>query len=105
MQGTGVLFNRNTALEFDRRKSIVAVLETQQEICRMWAAAFSSKPDECSPDLESLQTTCREAGNLDFIIMQSGLKSPVTAEWTFADPELQSDRQFRLYDCKRLIGG
>ncbi|OGA35870.1 MAG: hypothetical protein A3G80_00455 [Betaproteobacteria bacterium RIFCSPLOWO2_12_FULL_62_13b] len=104
MQGTGVLFNRNTALEFDRRKSVVAVLETQEQTCMM-LAGLSGTPGDCSPDLEAVQSTCREAGDLDFIVIRSAVETSAAAEWTFTDPESNSAARFHLYDCRRLIGG
>jgi hypothetical protein len=103
-QGTGVLFNRKNALEYERRQSVVSVLEAQEDTCRMLAGFFSG-PGDCSPDLEALQGACRQAGDLDFIIIRSGMDGSASAVWTFAGTQAQSEAGFHLYDCKRLAGG
>lgn len=103
-QGPGVLFNRGTALEYDRRRSIVDVLEGQEKTCMMIRGLFGNS-HQCSPDFGAVQAACRDAGNLDFIVTQSDLQGLATAEWTFAAPGPHREVRFYLYDCKRLVGG
>lgn len=98
-QGSGVLFRRDNALEFERRKSVVDMLEAQAHTCKL-LAGFTGR-DECTPDLESIRTACREARDLDFIIIRSGLEGSAVAEWKFSDPMLERPMNFYLYDCKR----
>ncbi len=103
-QKAGQMFNRNTAMEFRSRSAALNIMEFHAEVCA-WMNAANNRNDSCEPNLETLETTCREAKGLDFIVLRNRIGKHWVAYWT-PPVELNYRRPyFYLYDCKKLVRG
>jgi len=99
-QGSGALFNRQTALEFERREEVVKPLEFQATTCNMMAMLTGDR-EACGISLEAARDVCAESGGLDFLVLENALPVSAAAAWTFA-PTGAADRNFHLYDCRTV---
>lgn len=83
-QGGGVLFNRQTALEFSRRADHFAVFEAQRTTCQMLNELNGGKPqalDDCYPTVEIVEELCQEEPALDYLVFGRDLGRGVVADW------------------------
>jgi hypothetical protein len=99
-QGSGLLFNRETAVEFVRRQKIFEPLELQETLCRMTAALNDQQrasTHDCAPTLALLKRMCRTERGPDFLIFERQLPGAV-AQWTL-NTGSGSTRTWYLYDC------
>ena len=84
-QGGGVLFNRQTALEFSRRADHFALLEAQQTTCRMLNelnGRDAQALDDCYPTDEVVEELCAGEPGLDYMVFGRELGRGVVADWT-----------------------
>lgn len=96
-QASGVIFNRQTALEFQRRSDVVGALETESELCRKIGSLLGS----CTPGLEVLEEVCSAAGPPDFIVLPAKLEGRYRDVW---DLNLKEGwfRGYYLYECAEI---
>jgi hypothetical protein len=100
-QGAGFLFNRGTAIEFQRRAPAMGTLKMQKEICAvMQGVSNSDEAVDCSPTPEALEDICRIPQGPDFIVLSDKVPKGEVAEWTFNSPTRK--QTFYLYDCSKL---
>ena len=99
-QGSGALFNRGNALEYERRLDAVKPLEFQESTCLMMAILNGDR-DSCGVTEEAAGDVCREAKELDYLILENTLAIPPLSSWEFRPAEGR-ERNFHLYDCTRL---
>ena len=99
-QGAGLLFNRATAMEFDRRDRATTGFELQRELCST-VAALSGGTGECAMSRESVVEFCSAPLHPGFLVFETPLSLPAVAEWhdTAAGTSRHS---FYLYSCARL---
>lgn len=105
-QGGGVLFNRQTAIEYQRRSELFAMLEVQRKTCIMFhglnnasASSAAGDLDDCYPTEELLQELCTVETRLDYLVLSRDLGRHVLAEWR---PPVRSGAPaavYRLYAC------
>ena len=106
-QGAGLLFNRQTAIEFDRRERIVAGFEIQRELCVTIAALTATPgqaPPTCPMTAESVVEVCHATPHPDFLVFQTPvLALPQVEEWreTSGGPR-STTHVFHLYSCAGL---
>lgn len=102
-QGAGLLFNRNTAMEFGRRHAQIAPLSLQSQLCRLIAALDNGRedPSDCLPSEEFVEELCAAPERPDFMVFQRRLTRGVVASWTF-NPGADTARTFHLYDCQQF---
>jgi hypothetical protein len=105
-QGAGLLFNRATAMEFDRRERATAGFELQHELCSAVAAMTSqagSRPPGCAMSRESVIEVCSAPLHPDFLVFETPLSLPAVAEWHDMAASADASRHsFYLYSCARL---
>jgi hypothetical protein len=101
VQGAGFLFNRGTAIEFQRRAPAIGILQMQKEICAVMQGV-SNSPEQvgCAPAPEVLSEICRIPHGPDFIVLSDKVPKGEVAEWTFNSPTRK--QTFYLYDCSKL---
>jgi len=99
-QGSGALFNRDTALEYERRLEAVGPLGFQDATCMMMARLTGDR-DGCGLTLEAAADTCKQANGLDFLVIENSLDIPAIQTWTFR-PETGKPRTFHLYGCQQM---
>ena len=102
-QQSGQMFNRQTAIELQRRKQGIEVLELQESICQLMNE-INKKADACAPDLENLKGVCKDATGLDYIVLETRIENKYVATWTPPVDIGVRRRYFYLYDCKSLVG-
>ncbi len=101
-QGGGVLFNRETAREFTRRREAVAVYQMQHELCSVIAAVTDSgsHAEDCAPEPKVFEDLCSFPRGPDFLVLPFRFPRGVIDEWSFGLPA-NSQTQY-LYDCAKL---
>ena len=102
-QGAGLLFNRDTALEYGRRHEEFAALELQAKVCSLLAVLNDKSHDSvnCMPTEVVVEQLCALERGPDFMIFERRLPKGVIASWTF-NPADQAPRTYHLYDCKHF---
>lgn len=101
-QSAGLLFNRDTALEFGRRYVQLAPLNVQATLCDMLAVLNGDRGEtDCTPAEELVAELCTAAQGPDFMIFRRRLPKGVVASWTF-NPGADTARIFHLYDCRQF---
>jgi len=100
-QGSGAVFSREMVVELDRRQKVTAILDLQEQICRMMNN-LSEKQTTCEPDAAAVKTICTE-GNIDYIVLQSTLEgTKPLADFSTGVVENGYEKKFFLYRCSAL---
>jgi hypothetical protein len=100
-QQSGQMFNRETAIDLQRRGGVLALLNFQETVCALMNK-LNRQNDSCEPDLLAVQEVCKEAPELSHIVLTTRIEGQWTAFWT---PPVQVGGlrpQYYLYDCKAL---
>lgn len=102
-QGSGVLFERKTAMEFERRRHLMAPLSLQREVCMMLAGLEGKEEwsQECVPDLALVADICAAAGGPDYLVFPFALARGAVQSWTLA-PQHGKTTTYYLHDCTLL---
>jgi len=100
-QMSAQVFNREMSLEFARRREAIAPLVFQAELCK-FLNALNNRNDSCEPDLETIREICRDAGDLDFIVLETPIANRWVAAWTWPVPVAGRRSNYYLYECKSL---
>jgi hypothetical protein len=104
-QGSGVLFERGTAMEFERRRQLFAPLSFQREICMVFAG-FDQNENwyaECVPDIELIVEICSAERGPDYLVFPFALARGAISSWTLSPPD-SLPITYHLHDCKQLRG-
>jgi len=93
-QGAGIVFNRQTALEYAERKRASAALQSSIENC-----ARVEQPD-CRIDLVPARELCVRNDGPDYLVLNARIDGYRSTEWRLP-PEIGPGRQsLFLYDCR-----
>jgi len=96
-QGAGIVFSRETALEYDRRKRASRELRSAIAYCALAPSAA------CGIDPRSVQALCELPGGPDYAVLNARIKGPAAIEWPLP-PEIGPGRQMLyLYSCRDVI--
>jgi hypothetical protein len=103
-QGSGAVFSRPMTIELEKRSHIAALLELQEQICRMMNS-LNNNEHSCEPDVAATKTICEE-GNVDYVVLQSRIEGekPV-ADYATGVTENGYEKRFFLYRCSLLNKG
>jgi hypothetical protein len=104
-QGSGVLFNRDTAMEFERRRRLFAPLSFQKEICMVFAGIEENDNwyADCIPDLELIVELCSAPRGPDYLVFPFALARGAVSSWSLSLPH-SPPITYHLHDCKQLRG-
>lgn len=105
VQAGGLVFNRGTAIELDRRRDVTSTFDMQREICGLLNALRDDK-GSCEPDISSLELTCEADPLLGYIVMPNKFEDWVLASWTPGGAEVggkSSLKTYYLYSCAQLV--
>lgn len=102
-QGAGLLFNRETALEFGRRRDEFSPLELQARVCSIMAVLNGEAHDreDCTPTEAVVERLCTIDRGPDFMIFERRLPRGVIASWTFSAAD-EASHTYYLYDCQHF---
>lgn len=99
LQGAGVLFNRGTALEHQRRGGVTRAIQFQKDVCDVMSTVGAEGVDgECWPTMEAIEEACGADEQLAFVILNRKLPRGVIADWTPSP----NGTTFYLHDCKQI---
>jgi hypothetical protein len=104
-QAGGLLFNRATAIEYQRRANAVAPLGAQRELCGIVGAlnADHVAPDsKCYPTLPVAQLICDLPGGPRYLVFRSALERGVVAHWRFDAVRPAERADYYLHDCNLM---
>jgi len=96
----GLLFHRQTAIEFQRRSEIVEPVESQFQLCTYMNTLTNTS--DCTPDLKSFSDLCVE-GHVDFVVIPHLLPIPYIDRTHSKAIVNGSDKDVYLYSCNDLI--
>lgn len=96
-QGSGIVFNKGTAIEYAQRRKLFEGLRFAKDIC-MVSGTLNNIPDKCTPDKELIHDLCVAAPNLSYIVMSDNIGGWAELSWSF--PETGDSRiTYYLHDC------
>jgi len=104
-QAGGLLFNRATAIEYQRRANAFAPLGAQRELCGIMAALNGDHvaPDsKCYPTLPAAQLICDLPGGPRYLVFRSALERGVIAHWRFDAVRPAERADYYLHDCNLM---
>lgn len=102
IQAAGIVFNRGTAMELERRREVTAPFDAQKEMCGL-LDALRNQNGHCTLDILSLVPTCQADQTLDFIVTSSRIEPLYISSWT---PPLQNRskaKTYYLYKCAHVL--
>lgn len=103
-QGSGAVFSRAMVLELDKRRKLTALLDFQEQVCRMMNG-LNERQGACEPDVSAVQTLCTD-GAIDYVVLQSTLEGAVPiADFSTGVVENGYEKKFFLYRCSALKSG
>lgn len=103
-QGSGAVFSRAMVVELDRRRKISALLDFQEQICRMMNG-LNEKATSCEPDATAVRAVCKDGG-IDYVVLQSTLDGAAPlASFSTGVVENGYEKKFYLYRCSALLHG
>jgi len=101
-QQAGQMFNRETAIDLQKRWGVLALLDLQETVCALMNK-LNRRNDTCEPDLQVVQEVCEGAAKLGHIVLTTPVAGKWTASWT-PPVEFGGRRpNYYLYDCKSLV--
>jgi hypothetical protein len=96
-QGAGVVFSRETAIEYDRRKLATRDLRSAMSDCELAPA------HACRIDPQSVRVLCGLHDGPDYAVLNGRIEGPVPVEWRLP-PEIGPGQQtLYLYSCRDLV--
>ena len=96
-QGAGIVFSRETAIEYDRRKIASRTVRSSMDYCDQVA------PPNCDIDSRSVRALCEQPGGPDYVVLNAPIEGRKIAEW-FLPAEIGPGRQMlHLYACRDLV--
>lgn len=106
-QGAGLLFSRDTALEFARRSRVMAPIDVQRELCAtlsVLTAGAASAGSTCGFTREAVTDVCHGTPHPDYLVFDSRVASaPAVAEWHETPAAAGGgEHAFYLYSCASL---
>lgn len=105
VQAAGLVFNRGTAIELDRRRDVTSAFDVQREICGLLNALRDDK-GSCEPDVSGLELTCEADPQLGYIVMSTKLEGWALASWTPGSETGSANeghlKTYYLYGCAEL---
>ncbi|MEP6501977.1 MAG: hypothetical protein ABJD97_01495 [Betaproteobacteria bacterium] len=106
-QAAGLLFNRDTAVEYERRAIAFGPLNAQRELCSFIAGLNGpdTPPDpKCYPTPETAQLICKLQGGPRYLVFRSALDRGVVSHWRFDAPRQPAQStDYYLHDCNKMI--
>ncbi len=100
-QGSGAVFSRDMIVELDRRRKLTALLDFQEQVCRMMNN-LSEHQDSCEPDAAVVHSICIDGG-IDYVVLQSRLEGVAPkADFSTGVVENGYEKKFFLYGCSAL---
>ena len=100
-QRSGQVFSREMSIELTRRKEAIAPLAFQENLCKL-INSLNNSNDSCEPDLDAIRGVCEDAGDLDFIILDTPIANKWIASWTWPVPVAGRRSYYYLYECNVL---
>ena len=100
-QGAGIVFNRDTALEFARRSAPAAALMSEQVRCQMTADSTAAAR-ACRPSQATVEALCRFPRGPDFMVFDAAYPRGMVAWWDYEVARGTAPRRAYLYDCARI---
>ena len=100
-QGSGIVFNRDTALDFARRSAPMYALFDEQVRCQM-AVNAAGGTQECQPSQKSVEALCRLPAAPDFMVFDGRYPRGLVAAWDYRVAQGGPLRTAFLYDCAKI---
>ncbi|WP_156957815.1 hypothetical protein [Paracidovorax oryzae] len=108
LQQAGLLFNRGTAIEAQRRALLLEPFLFQAEFCQLMDR-LNNKHDSCQIDIDSLKGPCHDShASLNYLVLPQRLSvAPLGKIFLSDGPEkfgkqIEYGRHYYLYSCKDI---
>ncbi len=105
-QGAGAVFNRDNAMEFQKRRPAFEALGLQAALCEAFVLMGDAAADakSCWPTDEIIREICETNRDLDFMIFDRSRRAGQVARWVVGS-EGQGEGIYYLYDCSLVRRG
>lgn len=97
-QGAGIVFSRDTAIEYAARKSAARDLTSANENCTFGG------PGACRIELQHARALCERSDGPDYLVLHARVEGPASVDWPLAPGVLRGVRSLHLYSCTDLAG-
>jgi hypothetical protein len=96
-QGAGIVFSRETAVEYDRRKLATRDLRSAIDYCSL------APSSACRIDPQLVRALCELADGPDYVVLNARIEGTAAVEWRMP-PEIGPGRQaLYLHACRDLV--
>jgi hypothetical protein len=95
-QGAGIVFSRDTAIEYDRRKLASRELRSSMESCALVA------PPNCRVDPRPARALCEQPGGPDYVVLNRIVAGGKAIEWPLPGDVGPGSQALYLYSCRDL---
>jgi hypothetical protein len=100
-QHIGQHFSRDRTMELHRRDQLTLPFTFQSSLCGLMNQLEPS--EKCEPDLEAVQDLCRDAPELDYVVLETDYPGKWVASWSPPVPVGGRVPLYHLYACKTLV--
>lgn len=100
-QHVGQHFDRARTLELHRRDELALPFIFQASICGVMELV--NPKEQCRPEFDAVQDLCRDAPELDYLVLDTDYPGKWIASWTPPVPIAGHSPRFHLYACKSLV--
>jgi hypothetical protein len=97
-QGAGIVFSRETALEYDRRRLASGLLRSSIQHCEQVG------PPRCDIDSRSVRELCALPGGPEYAVLNAPIDVRALAEWSLPPDIGPGAQALYLYACGELAG-
>lgn len=100
-QHVGQHFDRARTLELHRRDQRVLPFAMQASLCGV--VELINPQEKCQPEFDAVEDLCRDARELDYLILETDYPGKWIASWTPPVEIAGRSPRFHLYACKSLV--
>lgn len=97
-QGAGIVFNRETALQYAERKRASIDLQTAIDNCAM------AEQPACRIDLRPARDLCNRQDGPDYLVLNARIDGRTAIEWPLPPEIGPGSQSLFLYACRDIVG-
>jgi hypothetical protein len=97
-QGAGIVFSRDTAIEYAGRKRAARDLISANENCTVGSAGA------CQIESQRARALCELRDGPDYLVLHARVEGRVSVDWPLAPGILPGVQSLHLYSCRDLAG-
>lgn len=102
-QASGVIFNRQTAIEVSKRREALKLIEFQARVCQMFNE-LNKQQGHCAIDITAAKKICHDSrGALNYLVLENRIDKSPEGTWLARGGSRGRDlTEYHLYSCRQL---